>query len=287
MKTVHIGLVACLAALAMQPVAAQDIKAITGATVPASLRAKIADAPANFVIWDNCYGDFEDRRLQIPDDMSNIAIVRSFSKYYGLAGLRIGVAQGDPLDRLDETVGKRFADALAWLGRAGARLSEKTLPLLGDMARVNSKGGVQPAEAFAVHRELLSRRSADIDPNVRARLERARNIGAADYIEMVRERTRLINAMAEGLADVDVVAMPTTPIVAPTMDEVAMPDDFARKNAMLLRNTVIANFFDLCAISLPIPGQTGLPAGLMLLAQNGRDHRLFRIAASVERLFAG
>ncbi|HET9715820.1 MAG TPA: amidase [Pseudolabrys sp.] len=204
-----------------------------------------------------------------------------------LAGLRIGVAQGDPLDRLDETVGKRFADALAWLGRAGARLSEKTLPLLGDMARVNSKGGVQPAEAFAVHRELLSRRSADIDPNVRARLERARNIGAADYIEMVRERTRLINAMAEGLADVDVVAMPTTPIVAPTMDEVAMPDDFARKNAMLLRNTVIANFFDLCAISLPIPGQTGLPAGLMLLAQNGRDHRLFRIAASVERLFAG
>lgn len=78
--------------------------AITGGTVPASLRAKIADAPANFVIWDNCYGDFEDRRLQIPDDMSNIAIVRSFSKYYGLAGLRIGycIASTELVSRLNQ-----------------------------------------------------------------------------------------------------------------------------------------------------------------------------------------
>ncbi|MFF2324341.1 pyridoxal phosphate-dependent aminotransferase [Agrobacterium sp. NPDC058088] len=70
--------------------------AITGATVPASVYENIAGASANFVIWDNCYGDFEDRRLQIPDDMSNMAIVRSFSKYYGLAGLRIGYCIGSP-----------------------------------------------------------------------------------------------------------------------------------------------------------------------------------------------
>ena len=54
---------------------------------------------------------------------------------------------------------------------------------------------------------------------------------------------------------------------------------------MLLRNTVIVNFFDLCAISLPIPREGGLPTGLMLVARNGQDHRLFRIAAAVERLF--
>ena len=153
------------------------------------------------------------------------------------------------------------------------------------MVQVNSKGGVQPAEAFTVHRDLLSRRADAIDPNVRARLERARNISAADYIDMVRQRARLIRAMDLRLADLDVLAMPTTPMVAPTMQEVAQPDEFARKNAMLLRNTVIANFFDLCAISLPIPREGGLPTGLMLIARNGQDHRLFRIAAAVERLF--
>ena len=181
---------------------------------------------------------------------------------------------------------KRFSGAIARLGKAGARLSDEKLTLLDDMAQVNSKGGVQPAEAFAIHRDLLSRRADAIDPNVRVRLERARNINAADYIDMVRARARLIRSMDQRLADIDVLAWPTTPMVAPALEEVAKADEFARKNAMLLRNTVIVNFFDLCAISLPMPREGGLPTGLMLVACNGRDQRLFRIAAAVERLFA-
>jgi aspartyl-tRNA(Asn)/glutamyl-tRNA(Gln) amidotransferase subunit A len=203
-----------------------------------------------------------------------------------LAGLRIGVVQGSPLENLDDTVAKRFSGAMAQLGKAGARVSDEKLSLLDDMAQVNSKGGVQPAEAFAIHRELLSRRADAIDPNVRVRLERARNVSAADYIDMVRERARLIRLMDLRFADVDILAWPTTPMVAPTLDEVAKADEFARKNAMLLRNTLIVNFFDLCAISLPIPRESGLPTGLMLVARNGHDQRLFRVAAAVERLFA-
>jgi aspartyl-tRNA(Asn)/glutamyl-tRNA(Gln) amidotransferase subunit A len=203
-----------------------------------------------------------------------------------LAGLRVGIAQGMPLENLDETVAKRFPQAIDRLERAGCRLSNEKLPLLDGMARVNSKGGVQPAEAYSVHRELLARRADAIDPNVRARLERSRNITAADYIEMVRERAQLIRAMDARLADLDVLALPTTPIVAPTLAEVTPADNFARKNAMVLRNTVIVNFFDCCAISLPLPRDGGLPVGLMLVVRNGHDHRLFRIAAAVERLLA-
>jgi aspartyl-tRNA(Asn)/glutamyl-tRNA(Gln) amidotransferase subunit A len=55
---------------------------------------------------------------------------------------------------------------------------------------------------------------------------------------------------------------------------------------MLLRNTVTVNFFDLCAISLPLPREGGLPVGLMLVARNGCDRNLFRIAAAIEKLFA-
>jgi aspartyl-tRNA(Asn)/glutamyl-tRNA(Gln) amidotransferase subunit A len=203
-----------------------------------------------------------------------------------LAGIRIGVVQGYPLENLDETVHERFSDAIARLNKAGARISEEKLPLLEDMVQVNSKGGVQPAEAFTIHRDLLTRRADAIDPNVRVRLERARNIGAADYIDMVRARARLIRLMDDRIADVDVLVWPTTPMIAPTIQEVATADEFARKNAMLLRNTVIVNFFDLCAISLPVPRGSGLPTGLMLIARNGQDQRLFRIAAAVERLFA-
>jgi aspartyl-tRNA(Asn)/glutamyl-tRNA(Gln) amidotransferase subunit A len=204
-----------------------------------------------------------------------------------LANLRIGIAQGLPLENLDETVAKRFPQAIDALEKAGCRLSNEKLALLDGMAKVNSRGGIQPAEAFTVHRDRLDRRGADIDANVRMRLERARSIGAADYIEMVNERAALIAAMDARLADIDVLALPTTPMVAPTIEEMTPPDVFARKNAMLLRNTSMWNFFDCCAISLPLPREGGLPTGLMLVARNGHDRRLFRIAAAVERAIAG
>jgi aspartyl-tRNA(Asn)/glutamyl-tRNA(Gln) amidotransferase subunit A len=54
---------------------------------------------------------------------------------------------------------------------------------------------------------------------------------------------------------------------------------------MALRNTTIANFFDLTAISLPLPRDGALPTGLMLFARNGHDRRLFRVAAAVEKAF--
>jgi aspartyl-tRNA(Asn)/glutamyl-tRNA(Gln) amidotransferase subunit A len=203
-----------------------------------------------------------------------------------LANLRIGIAQGLPLENLDETVAKRFPHAIDALERAGCRLSNEKLALLDGMVRVNSRGGVQPAEAFTLHRDRLDRRGPALDQNVRVRLERARSISAADYIEMVNERATLIAEMDARLADIDVLVLPTTPIVAPTIEEMTAPDVFARKNAMLLRNTSIWNFFDCCAISLPLPRDGGLPVGLMLVVRNGHDHRLFRIAAAVERLLA-
>ena len=55
---------------------------------------------------------------------------------------------------------------------------------------------------------------------------------------------------------------------------------------MLLRNTTIGNFFDLTGVSLPLPRDGHLPIGLMLLARNGHDRQLLRIAAAVEKLFS-
>ncbi len=90
-----------------------------------------------------------------------------------LAGLRIGIAQGLPIENLDDTVAKRFPQAIDRLEKAGVRLSNEKLPLLDEVARVNSRGGVQPAEAYALHRDRLERRADAIDPN-RARAAGAR-----------------------------------------------------------------------------------------------------------------
>jgi aspartyl-tRNA(Asn)/glutamyl-tRNA(Gln) amidotransferase subunit A len=203
-----------------------------------------------------------------------------------LAGLRLGVVQGLPLENLDDTVGKRFPEALARLTKAGAKLTDEKLTAIDDMMRVLSRASILVAEVYSIHRERLARRGADIDPIVRARVEKGRDISSADYIQVVRERAGLIHAMDAQLADFDALIMPTCPTVAPRIDEVIEPKAFMARNALLLRNTTIGNFFDLCAISLPLPREGGLPSGLMLLTRNGHDRRLFSIAAAVERFFA-
>jgi aspartyl-tRNA(Asn)/glutamyl-tRNA(Gln) amidotransferase subunit A len=202
-----------------------------------------------------------------------------------LSGLRIGIPKGMPLDRLDDVVARAFEAAQKALTAVGARLVECVLPELQGMTEVNTRyGGIAPAEAYAVHRERLDQHGDMVDPNVRLRIERARTVSAADYIEMIRRRAALVRAMDARLADFDVVAIPTTPIVPPLLSAVEKADEWARTNAMSLRNTTIWNFFDCCALSLPLPSEAGLPSGLMMAARNGHDQRLFRIAAAAERV---
>lgn len=202
-----------------------------------------------------------------------------------VAGLRLGMPQGMLLKDWDNTVGTRFGAAKKKLSDAGVRLTDEPMPLLDDMLAVNAKGGFASVEAYAIHREHLARRGNEFDPNVRVRIERGGKASAADYIDMSRERARLVRAMDAALSRLDALVMPTTPIVAPTIAEMMDTNTFGAKNMLLLRNTATWNFFDTCAISLPIPG-SGLPVGLMLVARNGHDRRLFEIAAGVERLFA-
>jgi aspartyl-tRNA(Asn)/glutamyl-tRNA(Gln) amidotransferase subunit A len=204
-----------------------------------------------------------------------------------LVGLRLGVAQGLPLKDLDPTVSARFAAAITALDKAGARLSEQQLSLFDDLRQANLKGGFAPPEAYAIHRERLERRGGEIDPNVRVRIARGCEMSASDYVELTQVRARLVQALDARLTDLDALVMPTTPIVAPKMSEVATPETFMPRNFLLLRNTAIVNFFDLCAVSLPLPRTDGLPVGLMLVGRNGHDHRLLRTAAAVEKLLSG
>jgi aspartyl-tRNA(Asn)/glutamyl-tRNA(Gln) amidotransferase subunit A len=202
-----------------------------------------------------------------------------------VAGLRLGIPQGLLLQDFDNTVGTRFGAAKKKLADAGVRLTDEPMPLFDAMLAVNAKGGFAPAEAYSIHREHLARRANEFDPNVRARIERGSKLSAADYVEMARERARLIRAMDAQISGLDALILPTTPITAPTIAEMQDTHTFNSKNMLLLRNTSTGNFFDMCAISIPIPG-SGLPVGLMLVARNGHDRRLFGIAAGIERLFA-
>lgn len=67
--------------------------AITGQRLDWAELRRLAEPDDSFLIWDNAYGEFAGDTM--PDDLpENAVFVRSFSKFYGLAGLRVGYCIG-------------------------------------------------------------------------------------------------------------------------------------------------------------------------------------------------
>ncbi len=52
--------------------------------------SRVFEIPSAFLIWDNIYGEISNMQLDLKRMSPNTVIVRSFSKFYGLASLRIG-----------------------------------------------------------------------------------------------------------------------------------------------------------------------------------------------------
>lgn len=201
-----------------------------------------------------------------------------------LERLRIGIAHGLPLEDLDFRVAERFDAALKSLGAAGARLLDMKFPIFDDMAQVQSPATIATVEAYQIHHDRIAANGAAFDPVVRFRIETGGAVSTSDYKRMLEDRSRLVSLMDLSLGEVDALILPTTPIVAPRIAEISNSRDFNRANRLLLRNTAIANFFDLCAISLPMPAEGSLPSGLMIFARGGHDRELFRLAASIEKI---
>ncbi len=197
-------------------------------------------------------------------------------------GLRLGIVQTVMLDGLEAPVAAAFERAVDALSRAGARIVELPLEMLGELAKINVKGGLPVVEAFAWHEKLIERRGRDYDPRIRTRIERGREMNAAEYIRLLEARGDFIRRFDAATAGFDALVMPTVPITAPPIAAFARDEDYRHLNAMLLRNTSIINFVDRCALTLPIEPPGAAPVGLMVVGRHGEDRRLLAIGIGIE-----
>ncbi len=198
-------------------------------------------------------------------------------------GLRLGVVQDYVLDGLDDDVAGAFGKALAKLSQAGASVSEVRFEALKTLPQFKRMGTVVAAEAYAIHRELLARRGAEYDPRVSSRTLRGADISAADYVDVLSARARMIEESARIAAPYDALLMPTVAVVAPPIAPLEKDDElYTRTNLAILRNTSLVNFLDGCALSIPCQPPGSAPVGLMLVGQSGADRRLLAAGLAVE-----
>ncbi len=196
--------------------------------------------------------------------------------------LRLAVPRDYVLEDMDDTVADDFNRAVAELYDAGAVVSEVAIPEFLELNEINARGGIPAAEAYAWHRRLLSTGAGLYDPRVRERIMRGKEQSAADYLDVLNARRRLSRDVAARTVDYDAVMYPTVPIVAPRIQDLEEDEDYHRFNMLALRNPSVSNFFDRCAISIPMHRRGGAPTGLMLMGENMGDDRLFAVARAVE-----
>ena len=100
--------------------------------------------------------------------------------------------------------------------------------------------------------------------------------GAMERLGAIRQRA------AQHLATVDALVMPTVACLPPPMAALAEDAAFVAANARALRNTMLVNLIDGCAISLPIGQDGDPPVSLSVVAAAGRDALALDVAAAIE-----
>ena len=198
-----------------------------------------------------------------------------------LSGLRFAIPKQFMMDELDPVVAKAFERACKALLAKGVKVEQIDLPQLNELPAINAKGGFAASEAYAWHKDLIARRGNVYDPLVAPRIRRGAEMTAADYIELLAKRADLQKRVSAVTSNYDAVVTPTCAITAPTIEEVAMPEMFTKKNMLLLRNTTVGNFLDRCGISLPCHADGELPVGFMLMGEAMADKRVLAMARSV------
>lgn len=202
----------------------------------------------------------------------------------GLRGRRFAIPTHYALDSLDRHVARHFGGALKKLSDAGAQVSHIPLAELDELPAINRKGSFSGPEAYALHRERIESQGALYDPRVLMRLQRGREHSAADYLDLIRARADLQRRVDSALAEFEALLLPTTPIIAPLLEDLESDEGYLRTNQLALRNTAVANFLDRCAISIPCHEAGTAPVGLMLMGPHGGDRRVLQVASAIESL---
>jgi aspartyl-tRNA(Asn)/glutamyl-tRNA(Gln) amidotransferase subunit A len=202
------------------------------------------------------------------------------------SALHFAVPRTFVLEDMDRHVARDFARALSRLAAAGARIDEIDVPEFADIPAIHARGTLATAESFQWHRGLLASQAAAYDPRVRARIQIGATQSAADYIALLAARKAFITSVERRIADFDALLMPTVPVIAPRIADLAADDAYFRVNTLVLRNSTVVNFLDGCAISIPIHESGSAPVGLTLACRGDLDRPLFRCAAAAEAVLA-
>jgi aspartyl-tRNA(Asn)/glutamyl-tRNA(Gln) amidotransferase subunit A len=206
-------------------------------------------------------------------------------------GARIGVPRQFFFEAEPE-VAALVRAAIGALESLGAELREVDLPAeLNDDLFDSCYRAVQRPEASLYHTEMgwFPTRADRYTPATRASLEQGAELPATVYIRGQRIRRAFTAKMRALLSDLDALAMPTLPIVAPRIATLAEPVRLGEREHTAgyatLRNTFPFDLTGQPALALPCGfTSAGLPVSLQLAAGHFNEPALLRLGHAYQRI---
>ena len=208
----------------------------------------------------------------------------AFAEDLRLEGRKIGVPRNFYYENLDPAVDQAVQKALVVLEELGAELIPIDVP---GMEEFNSVGRlILAAEATSVHRSRLQDHRDDFGEDVRALLEQGETVLATEYLEAQQRRRELVRDFNRLFGEVDVIAVPTSPIAAPKIGEgtVSIAGLSVAVRAAVTRLVRAVNLGGWPTLSVPC-GFTpdGLPIGLQLIGDRFEEEGLLEVGHAYQR----
>ncbi len=200
----------------------------------------------------------------------------------GVKGLSIGVDE-EQWARAPEEVSRPAREALAALEREGAKL----VAVKSRLAHHASAIGYLTIgiEAFAAMR-MLRDRLGDVAPDLQLTLAGLETFRPDDYVIGQRLRGELRRETQKLLAEVDVLALPTTANIAPTITDgearSGIVDPIALDAAS--RYAYVGNLTGIPCGTAPVGVADGMPVGIQILGDAWDEACVLQVMAHLERL---
>jgi len=201
-------------------------------------------------------------------------------------GLRIGVVRSAVSEDVAPEVRAACDSAIEELrAETGGEVREVELPDL-ELATLAAILAINGESLSGVTPQRLNELNPELSAIARGFIKYRMLLPAAAMVQSGRVRTLMRRRLAALFADVDVIAWPTIPAVAPPLEAplVELPSGTLTADQANVRGAALANLTGIPAISVPVGLSAGeLPIGLQLQAAWGRDEILLDAAAALER----
>jgi amidase len=192
-----------------------------------------------------------------------------------IRGLTIGIDRNYSTNGIDAEVVAAFEEAERALAALGAKIRDVKFP--GYERLVSLWIPMCSVETAIAHKEHYPLRASEYGPDLAQLIDQGRSLSGMEVGEIIHERLKFRGALASLFCDIDLLMVPTMPVLIPSLEQMAAYGEDPTVLLSILRFTAPFDFSGSPTITLPNGmDKRGMPLSFQLVGRHVSEHVLVR-----------